>query len=216
MKKHTIPVFVTSKILKKSLSEIFIEINQFSNHLFELVDEGINYKYDFQVAIIDEDSCKDVFNKYAENKIFFLIGSETYSHQQNLNYIFIKMPVKINELISLIEDKLEQLDKQNKKRMNFNIHSYNPNSRELYRGSKSIRLTEKESEIFICLLDSDKSYFSKKFLLGKVWKYNQDIDTHTLETHLYSLRKKIDQSLGTKDLIKHEEKKGYMIDRSIL
>ena len=61
-----------------------------------------------------------------------------------------------------------------------------------------------------------KNYLSKKFLLEKVWQYNQEIDTHTLETHLYSLRKKIDKNLGTKNLIIYEEKKGYLINRELL
>ena len=57
---------------------------------------------------------------------------------------------------------------------------------------------------------------SKKLLLNKVWKYSEEIDTHTLETHLYSLRKKIEEKLGTKNLIIHEEKKGYFINKELL
>ena len=100
--------------------------------------------------------------------------------------------------------------------MNFVQHVFDPMTRTLFKENKSIRLTEKENEIFMCLVENNNSYLSKKFLLQKVWKYNQSIDTHTLETHLYSLRKKIDQKLGTKNLITHEEKKGYRINRKLL
>ena len=60
------------------------------------------------------------------------------------------------------------------------------------------------------------SYITKKDLLDKVWSYGEGIDTHTLETHIYALRKKIDSKLHIKDRIMFEEKKGYYINREIL
>ena len=51
---------------------------------------------------------------------------------------------------------------------------------------------------------------------SNVWSYNEDIDTHTLETHIYSLRKKIEKKLLLKGLIIFEEKKGYLLDKSVL
>ena len=81
------------------------------------------------------------------------------------------------------------------KKINFKLHSFDPLSRKLFKGHNSVRFTEKESEIFVCLLESNGKYLNKTYLLEKVWHYNQEIDTHTLETHLYSLRKKIDKKL---------------------
>ena len=56
----------------------------------------------------------------------------------------------------------------------------------------------------------------KKDLLEQVWSYSQDIDTHTLETHIYSLRKKIENQLDLQNLINFSEKKGYYLNKEIL
>ena len=53
-------------------------------------------------------------------------------------------------------------------------------------------------------------------LLKKVWSYDDKIDTHTLETHIYSLRKKIDKILLLRNLIIFEENKGYFLNKKIL
>ena len=88
--------------------------------------------------------------------------------------------------------------------------------RTLYNGNLNIRFTEKESQIFMCLLDNSNTQISKKSLLKKVWSYNEDIDTHTLETHIYSLRKKIEKNLKLKDLIIFLDNKGYFLNKKIL
>ncbi len=86
----------------------------------------------------------------------------------------------------------------------------------VYNDNLNIRFTEKESQIFMCLLDNSNTQISKKNLLKKVWSYNEDIDTHTLETHIYSLRKKIEKNLKLKDLIIFLDNKGYFLNKKIL
>ncbi|MBL6855576.1 MAG: winged helix-turn-helix domain-containing protein [Rhodobacteraceae bacterium] len=70
--------------------------------------------------------------------------------------------------------------------------------------NKEIRLTEKETEILLFLYDSANQIVSKETLLNKVWGYSEGVTTHTLETHLYHLRKKLDD-----DKIISTEKGGY-------
>ena len=76
----------------------------------------------------------------------------------------------------------------------------------------SLYLTDKENEIFKFLINNLNSAFNKKQLLSHIWRYNEDIDTHTLETHIYTLRKKIKQKLNLSNLIIHEED-GYRINQ---
>ena len=86
----------------------------------------------------------------------------------------------------------------------------------IHRKNKSLRLTEKENEIFNFLILHNDEYVSREKLLSEIWNYDKEIDTHTLETHMYSLRKKIDDKLQLKDLIIYKEKRGYVINSEFL
>ena len=84
----------------------------------------------------------------------------------------------------------------------------------IFNAKISLFLTEKENEIFYFLLESESSV-SKKVLLKNIWKYNEGIDTHTLETHIYSLRKKLEKKLEIKNILEHKES-GYFLNKDSL
>tara|TARA_Y100000816_G_scaffold133447_1_gene94299 strand:+ start:1001 stop:1648 length:648 start_codon:yes stop_codon:yes gene_type:complete len=214
---QTIPIIITEKILKKIFLEAIQEINKFFTHTYEIIDEYSENVQSSPALIIDRIALENISNFEIKNQKLFIINSD-HSSPLDLknNQILIDRPFKILELFSQIENNINQINKREQKKIKFNQHTFDPIARTLYKDKNSIRLTEKESEIFLSLIESRNAYLSKKFLLQKVWQYNQDIDTHTLETHLYSLRKKIDDKLGTKNLIIHEEKKGYLINRKLL
>lgn len=75
-----------------------------------------------------------------------------------------------------------------------------------------LRLTEKEAAIIYFLYQQNGVPVSRDLLLSQIWDYNADIDTHTLETHMYRLRQKIAERFGGIDLIKTEPT-GYVIIR---
>ena len=128
----------------------------------------------------------------------------------------ISIPFKMSDIYQRIENYLIQTDINSKRIIRYGKFSYDPSTRKLIYKSTFLRFTEKESQIFTCLMENTNLYISKKDLLNKVWSYGDEIDTHTLETHIYALRKKIDSKLNIKDLIMFEEKKGYYINREIL
>ena len=64
-----------------------------------------------------------------------------------------------------------------------------------------VRLTEKEAKIITILCEEEGRVMPKELLLKSVWGYNETISTHTLETHIYRLRKKIELGLGETELI---------------
>tara|TARA_Y100000816_G_scaffold289737_1_gene276804 strand:- start:920 stop:1564 length:645 start_codon:yes stop_codon:yes gene_type:complete len=213
---QTIPIIISEKILKKIFIEVIDEINKFFKYNYEIIDQYTEVKKEGGAIVADLQSIKNISVEELKSKTFFIINGSSHSYEEYSNQISIDRPFKIIDLFLLIEKTLDQSKKRDQKKMNFVQHVFDPMTRTLFKENKSIRLTEKENEIFICLVENNNIYLSKKFLLQKVWKYNQSIDTHTLETHLYSLRKKIDQKLGTKNLITHEEKKGYRINRKLL
>ena len=122
----------------------------------------------------------------------------------------------MSDIFQRIENYLMQIDINSKRIIKYGNFTYDPSTRKLMNQSTFLRFTEKESQIFTCLMENTTSYISKKDLLNNVWSYGDGIDTHTLETHIYALRKKIESILNIKDLIMFEEKKGYYINKEIL
>ena len=162
---------------------------------------------------------KKIMNKELKIGQIFLIGelnnlkSETLV---NTEVIKINLPLRMHDVFQRIENKLLQVNNHRERLIKYKYFTYDPSTRELSNKLFSLRLTEKESQIFICLIENSEPHISKKDLLQKVWSYGEGIDTHTLETHVYALRKKIEMKLKMKDLIMFEEKKGYYLNKSIL
>ena len=83
------------------------------------------------------------------------------------------------------------------------------NSRKISFGNKSLNLTERETNLIIFI--KDKKNVTVKELQKKVWDYSPDLDTHTVETHIYRLRKKMKETFGNESFILNTSK-GYSID----
>jgi DNA-binding response OmpR family regulator len=126
------------------------------------------------------------------------------------NQIIIKnFPIRINDLIEKIN--ISFLKK------NFNLQSeiiignykINLNSRVIFKESKSVSLTEKETLIILHLDNKDEPSNINE-LQKLVWKQSADLDTHTVETHIYRLRKKIKDKFNDENFIV-SSKNGYKI-----
>ena len=172
----------------------------------------------FDVLICDDPSLKKIYDKNIKINNIFVIDSKNHKVQNEIksDVVNIYLPLKINEIILRIENNFIQKEKKEKRLYEYKNFTYDPGARTLKNDSLSIRFTEKESEIFTFLSQNHGSHVSKKDLLQNIWSYGNTIDTHTLETHLYSLRKKIEDKLKLKNLINFEENKGYSLDKSIL
>ena len=72
-----------------------------------------------------------------------------------------------------------------------------------------INLTEKEVNLLV-LLNEEKKPLNKILILKKIWQYSTDADTHTVETHIYRLRKKVLENFGDKEFI-NIFKEGYSL-----
>ena len=83
------------------------------------------------------------------------------------------------------------------------------NERKLSKNNKFIILTEKEIQL-LELLTSTTDATSKNSILEKVWQYSSEADTHTVETHIYRLRKKVKDKFNDENFIMNK-KNGYLI-----
>ena len=173
----------------------------------------------YKIIITDNYMLKKISNQNFKCNRFFLIDvPNRISKDLNIDseVIKIRIPFKMNDLYLRIENTINQVNINSERLLEYKYFTYDPSMRELSNQVSSLRFTEKESQIFTLLLESNKEYISKKDLLDRVWSYGEEIDTHTLETHIYALRKKIEIKLNIEAVIMFEEKKGYYLDKSAL
>ena len=96
-------------------------------------------------------------------------------------------------LLKSIETQLHKFKKSEDTQYNIGNYVFKPNSKLLESNeSRSIRLTEKENYILKFLYKNLGNIISRETLLHEVWGYNSKVTTHTLETHIYRLRQKIE------------------------
>ena len=105
-------------------------------------------------------------------------------------YILDKLPIKIFKLIEKLNVQFLKLQFNEQSEISINDYIINLNSREISLKNIKLKLTEKEVNTII-YLSNTKTPVSIDELQRKVWGYQSDIETHTVETHIYRLRKKM-------------------------
>ena len=127
------------------------------------------------------------------------------SHQM----IFDQYPVKVSKLMEKINVALMKKNFEEQSQVIINNYTIDLNARELHSNNTKLKLTEKEINTIIYLSKS-KNSVSIDDLEKNVWKYQSDIETHTVETHIYRLRKKILKTFRDDNFIL-SKKNGYQI-----
>jgi len=123
---------------------------------------------------------------------------------------FEDIPISINKMIELINIQLIKLRFNHQSKVRIKQYELNLNSKFFSNGSTNIKLTEKEIEIILYLNDTKKKH-NVLDLQRNIWKYSEEIETHTVETHIYSVRKKISNKFNDENFIL-SDKSGYFID----
>ena len=178
------------------------------NVLFEVKDflnfEVINYENEnvFLEKIEKENSIKNytiVTKKFLNNKN---INQKSIIYLDNAPINFISLIDKINTNV---------LKQRFNFQSNINIKNYNLNlnSRVISINENELKLTEREIEIILFLNDKEKPQ-NINILQKEVWSYVTDLETHTVETHIYRLRKKISDKFNDNNFIV-SSKEGYSI-----
>jgi len=183
-----------------SLYEILNEIkDKLSFNIKNYASEDIFLKksdLDFKNSlIISESKNKILLEKKLDHKIFF-----------DLNLF----PIPINRLVELINIQLIKLKFSHQSKINIKGYELDINSKFIVKDDLHLKLTEKEIEI-ILYLSSTKTEFDVADLQKNIWGYSENMETHTVETHIYRLRKKIDDKFNDQNFIL-SRKSGYFID----
>ena len=182
-----------------SLYEIFNEIKE--NLSFEI--KNFKNETDLIKAINLEKSFFLILLKPDQN----LLQSENVS---NKNILYINnLPMNIDKIIETINIKWIKLKFNHQSKVNIKSYELNLNSKILSKKNIFLKLTEKEIEI-ILYLNSDSVKKNVLNLQKKIWGYSSNIETHTVEIHIYRLRKKINEKFKDNEFIL-SDKNGYFI-----
>ena len=141
----------------------------------------------------------------------YLIVTKKDNEIKNYNNILFinKFPIKINELIEKINVNLIKQNYNIQSEINIGKYKININSRKINFKNLNLKLTEREINLILYLYNSKKSQTVEN-LQKKVWMHNSNLETHTVETHIYRLRKKINDFFHDKNFIL-SNKNGYKI-----
>ncbi len=140
----------------------------------------------------------------------YLILTDVNIKNLNNQITIDSFPIKINKLVELINISFLKKNFNLKSEVNIGPYKINLNSRTVSKKNKSLNLTEKETLIILYLKNQDKPCNVLE-LQQLVWKQSADLETHTVETHIYRLRKKIKDTFNDENFI-ISLKDGYKIN----
>ena len=147
-------------------------------------------------------------NTFQNNRFLFITEKKipNISNQIILN----KLPLNIFKFIEKLNIEFLRLKFNKQSNIKINIYTFDLNSREMINQNQKLKLTEKEIDS-ISYLSSKKKPVKIQELQLKVWGYQSDLETHTVETHIYRLRKKIFKKFNDTQFIKSTPS-GYQIN----
>ena len=145
------------------------------------------------------------------NKDNYLIISNKKIKKVDNQIELVSFPINIFKLIENINIKFLKKKYNQQSEIDLGLYKLNLNSRKIFNKDKSLDLTERESNIII-FLNNSKTPVKISKLQTEVWGHNSKLETHTVETHIYRLRKKINDKFDDENLILNN-KEGYFFEK---
>ena len=182
---------------------IILNLKGLYNVLLELKDF-------FKFELFYQEKEADLHQQSKGKNYLVISNKKILTDIDNKNIILLgELPIKILDLIEKININLLKL--KYSYQSNFRIKEYklDLNSRNISFEKKNLRLTEREIEIILFLNSKDKAQ-SVDVLQKEVWGYSENLETHTVETHVYRLRKKINETFNDSNFLV-SSKDGYKI-----
>ena len=209
-----------------------LTISILGNQIFSEIISELKLFSRFKIKFYEDlDSYAKDITQSEQLIIFFLTSANQKDYEKVGRYdfpliIISKFPITQNELphrfaeqsiipfsILDLEKKIISLLARYKFKKSSLIHlcgyTLNKNEKKIEKNNLKLQLTEKEIDCLILFSQVDKP-LSRSFILKNIWKYSPESDTHTVETHIYRLRKKILEKFDDNNFIKNNNK-GYYI-----
>lgn len=203
-------LIIGSKNFNNSISEVKEFLN-FSLIFFDFTTKS--YLLDSSIsAIIVDDQVLDADNvkviNMIQNKPIFLLKTLDNNKICNCNdKIFL--PTSLSDLKNKIIKIITAFKFSINSALKIKKYILDKNEKKLIKDNAYISITEREVQL-IELLFNEKKSLTKNYILKKIWNYSSNADTHTVETHIYRLRKKIYNKFNDEKFILNFDK-GYII-----
>ena len=196
----------------KEFNDSLIELKNHFNFNLQVVDnlKDNNNLKNYKGLIIHEDALinenlNEIIKDANINKII-LYSSKKPNGLEGIDKL--SLPASVDEINKIVINDIVKKEFKTNSSLKINDYKLDKNLRRLIKNDLTLELTEKEIDLIELLYK--KNFIKKKEILSTIWKYSEDADTHTVETHIYRLRKKIKEIFKDEKFIKNE-KKGYTI-----
>tara|TARA_B100000029_G_scaffold292293_1_gene285835 strand:- start:718 stop:1356 length:639 start_codon:yes stop_codon:yes gene_type:complete len=209
-----------------------LTISVFGNQLFlEIIKETrlfskfkIKFYENFDLCLKESESNQQLLiffisqlkqidiNKFLNINCPIIIINQASSIKKEIDEDFIEffnMPFSLLDLYKKIISLNARYEFKKSSLINLNGYLIDKNERKIKKNNLELQLTEKEIN-FLILFSKNREPLSRNFVLKNVWNYSPETDTHTIETHIHRLRKKISNKFKDNNFIKNNEK-GYYI-----
>jgi DNA-binding winged helix-turn-helix (wHTH) protein len=173
--------------------------------LYKIFNEFGNF-FNYELKKVQNNEELDKETNLSDN---YLVITHKLDLNCNNKIIFENMPLRISKIIEKINVNLLKNNFLKKSNIMVGKYKINLNSKEIFFDNISLKLTEKEIKMIIYISESLKPVTIDE-LQKKIWEYGQDLETHTVETHIHRLRKKILDNYNDRKFI-ISTKNGYQI-----
>lgn len=193
-----------NKDLAEDLSE---QISLYADDFTVLSEDDENAAID--MIILDEKTGElaDIRKEHQRTPVILLQKADDESVENNVMNSVVFKPFSLEKLLNQIRSGINILDNSSEGYLNFNKYIVRPLKKDIYnqRNKEVVKLTEKEVAIIKYLYKCRDRIVTKNELLQEVWGYSPDVSTHTIETHIYRLRQKVEHEDPDAQLILTED-----------
>ena len=168
------------------------------------------------IVIIDEkqELISEYIKKFSHAPILVLLAKGIEKPQETDLIKYQQKPLSLNMLIDTLNSTINLAANSQSGKLSFNKYELSITTKEIFnlRNKEVIKLTEKEVSILQYLYKIKDRIVTKAELLQEVWEYNPEVSTHTIETHIYRLRQKVEHDNKDAQIIITEDG-GYLLKR---